>query len=142
MGALGAWRARPAKTLWALVIPALLIFVPWTRDIDLSRISLPAVVREWFEKLSSTVPTRDTNAVYQDDQIVGKVEDARVDTQRRVIWFAVIHDSVRLELSRPFVFRKYRLRTLDVGEDNGGETFAPWQGRIVRNVTCEILGVE
>jgi hypothetical protein len=84
--------------------------------------------------------TREDDALYQNDRIVGRALDARVDHEAREIRFAEIFGSDELLLPEDCEFRNYRVLIQHVGFASREERGAAHKGRVLREAVAEILG--
>lgn len=136
-----------AQVLVKIVLTVVILAVPvwavvrlWRRDIDVRRLlRLDKVLTEKVDDAVSWIPSRDPGAVYQDDQIVGRVEGHHIDEATRVVVFDEINHST-LDMGRPIVFRAYELRIHSIETWTDFSTGAPQKGRILTTVKAEIVG--
>jgi len=90
---------------------------------------------------SPAAPTSyEQDAIYQGGRLVGRVLDARVDTEAREIHFGEIYNSDELLLPDDCEFREYRILIRRVEFASREERGAPHKGRVLRSATADILG--
>lgn len=80
------------------------------------------------------------DAIYQAGRVVGRVLDARVDTEAREIHFGEIYNSDELLLPDDCEFREYRILIQRMEFAAREERGAPHKGRVLRGATADILG--
>jgi len=80
------------------------------------------------------------DAIYQDGKIVARAVGAQVRRDGREISFAEINSSDNLILPEECEFRSYRLMIQRIGYASRLDKNAPDKGRVLREVTAEILG--
>lgn len=126
----------------ALVFIAVLASVRvWRADLDLAKLFSPrrAVESSVDEKLS-WLPTRESNGLYQNGQLVARVEGAVVDEPQRIAQFAEIFQAHNLNLETDFEFQKWRLKFRSAEMLIGLDASAPHKGRMILKAVCEIVG--
>jgi len=84
--------------------------------------------------------TREDDALYQNDRVVGRALAARVDPEAREIRFGEIYRSDELLLPDDCEFRNYRILIQHVGFASKEERGAAHKGRVLREAVAEILG--
>jgi len=90
---------------------------------------------------SPAAPTSyEQDAIYQGGRLVGRVLDARVDTEAREIHFGEIYNSDELLLPEDCEFREYRILIQRMEFAAREERGAPHKGRVLRGATADILG--
>ena len=87
----------------------------------------------------ASVP-REDDAIYQNDRLVARVLDARVDQEAREIRFGEIFSSDDLLLPDDCEFRNYRILIQHVGFASKEERGEAHKGRVLRGAVAEILG--
>jgi hypothetical protein len=90
--------------------------------------------------LQTPAVPRDDDAIYQDDRLVGRALDARVDQEAREIHFGEIFSSDDLLLPDDCEFRNYRILIQHVAFASKEERGAAHKGRVLRDAVAEILG--
>ena len=83
---------------------------------------------------------REDDAIYQDARIVARVLDATVDQEAREIHFGELYHSDYLLLPDDCEFQQYRIMVQRVAHATKEEKGALHKGRILRDVTADILG--
>lgn len=83
---------------------------------------------------------REDDAIYQDSRIVARAIDARVDREAREIHFGELHHSDYLLLPEECEFQNYKIMVQRVGYAAREEKGSLDKGRILREVTADILG--
>jgi len=83
---------------------------------------------------------REENAIYQGNRLVGRVLDARVDSEARQIRFGEVHNSDELLLPDDCEFRNYRILIQRLEFAAREERGAAHKGRVLKGVVAEILG--
>jgi hypothetical protein len=94
---------------------------------------------------SATAPAGRTvnyeeDAIYQDGQVVARVEAPEVRKGAREIHFAEINNSDNLILPEECEFQEYRLMIQRIEYATRIDKNAPEKGRVLRGVVAEILG--
>ena len=84
--------------------------------------------------------SREEDGIYQNNRLVGRVLDARVDQDAREIHFGEIYGSDDLLLPEDCEFRNYRVLIQHVGYASKEERGAAHKGRVLREALAEILG--
>jgi len=84
--------------------------------------------------------SREDDAIYQNDRLVGRVLDVRVNQESREINFGEIFSSDDLLLPDDCEFRSYRILIQHVGFASKEERGAANKGRVLRAAVAEILG--
>jgi hypothetical protein len=87
-----------------------------------------------------TPQARQPDEIYQNNRLVGRVIDARVDADAREIRFGEIFNSDELLLPEDCEFQGYRILVQHVGFASREERGAAHKGRVLRDVVAEILG--
>ncbi len=127
----------------ALVLVAILASIRvWRADLDLDKLFSPrrAVESSVDEKLS-WLPTRENNALYQNGELVARVERPVVDEAQRSVQFAEIFQAHNLNLETEFEFQKWRLKFKSAEMLIGLDASAPHKGRMILKAVCEIAGI-
>ncbi len=83
---------------------------------------------------------REEDAIYQDGQVVARIEAPDVHPDIREIHFAEINRSDDLMLPEECEFQKYRLMIQRIEYASRIDKNAPEKGRVLRGVVAEILG--
>jgi hypothetical protein len=83
---------------------------------------------------------REEDAIYQDGQVVARIEGPDVHPDIREIHFAEINRSDDLMLPEECEFQKYRLMIQRIEYASRIDKNAPEKGRVLRGVVAEILG--
>jgi hypothetical protein len=108
---------------------------PWVGDME-SNLNAPSGVPASQQPSAS----REEDAIYQNDRLVGRALDARVDQEAREIHFGEIFGSDDLLLPDDCEFRNYRILIQHVGFASKEERGAAHKGRVLRGAVAEILG--
>ena len=83
---------------------------------------------------------KEADAIYQNGEVVGRVIGAEVDEAGKKIRFQEIHHSDWLLLPDECEYQKYRVQLQDVEYATREGAEAAQKGRILRNLTGDILG--
>jgi hypothetical protein len=92
------------------------------------------------DKSPAVSKSYEQDAIYQGGRVVGKVLDARIDTEAREIHFGEIYNSDELLLPDDCEFREYRILVQRMDFATKEERGAAHKGRVLRGVKAEILG--
>ena len=83
---------------------------------------------------------RESDAIYQQDQIVARVIDPQVDTQTKEVRFAEVYNSDNLLLPDECEYQNFKIMIQRIGYATKVEASALHKGRILRTVVADILG--
>jgi hypothetical protein len=83
---------------------------------------------------------RRSDAVYQGGEVVAQVLGSEVDAEAKTIRFSELLNSDRLLLPDECEFQAYRIIVRKIGYATREEKQSLHKGRILRDVTAEILG--
>jgi len=127
----------------ATIIVATIVSVRlWYSDLDLRTLFNPVqLIKRAADAQVGLFPAREADALYQNGNPAARVEGPRVDEQARVVHFDEIHSMKQLNPDAEFEFQKWRLRLEHAEVSIGLDTSAPEKGRILRGVSCKIVGV-
>ena len=92
--------------------------------------------------LPAPVPTRETDAIYQDGKIVARVSGIVIDESNARILFAEIYNSNSLALESEFEFRGWRLKFHSANTVIFLDVTQADKGRIIEQAVCEIIGAK
>ena len=84
--------------------------------------------------------TRLDDGIYQNNRLVARVLNARVDQQAREIRIDEVYHSDDLLMPDEFEYQKYRALIQKVVFASRVDREAPHKGRVLRGVVAEILG--
>ncbi len=116
-------------------------FKVWKADLDLSKLFNPSlIVKQSVDDRLSWLPTREKNAIYQSENVVGKVTGDSVYVEKGIIEFQEISQSANLDLGSEFEFQKWKLRFQHAETMVGLDSSRPQDGRLLFKVTCKIVG--
>lgn len=132
-----------------LVIIAALVLVTiiasikvWRSDLDLVKLfSAKRVVESSVDEKLSWLPTREDNAIYQNGELVARIEQPVIDEAKRSIQFAEIFQSHNLNLEAEFEFQKWRLKFKSAQMLVGLNASVPHKGNMILKAVCEIVGI-
>jgi hypothetical protein len=89
---------------------------------------------------NASAKDRETDAIYQNGELVARVLDPQVDLQAKEIRFTELYNSDNLLLPDECEFQKYILIVQKIGFATKAEKSALHKGRVLRDVVAEILG--
>lgn len=112
----------------------------WSRQIDVKGTIL-GVLRNKTEKPLDWVATRDPNAIFQNNNIVGNITGEVKESDGKII-FTEICDTFNFEIDAPFEYKRDKLKVIKVGVRIGSLSSTTNQGtriknNVMRNVVCE-----
>ncbi len=87
-------------------------------------------------------PTRDPDAIYQNENITGKVIGARITLNESKVYFEQLENAGHLDTKKPFEYRDYVLRFVRADLYIGMLVQAPGgvATNVYQRVVCEIIG--
>jgi hypothetical protein len=121
-----------AKLVLSVPLVVLLVLV-WRSPVDIGQLRPGHLVRSWLAQ-------REPDAVYQDGQLVGRVDGVEVREPDRLVTFRAIYQTGPMAVGRPFVFRDWALQPRAIDRFAPTPGAVPGDGRVLHGVTCEILG--
>jgi len=80
------------------------------------------------------------DAIYQRDQVVARVLHPEIDLKAKEIRIGEVYSSDELLIPDECEFQKYRIQIQRVGYSSRIDRAEPHKGRILRNVSADILG--
>jgi hypothetical protein len=99
-----------------------------------------AIDAETEGKPAPASANREEDAIYQGGRLVARVLEANVDAESKRIHFDELYNSDYLLLPDECEFRSYRIVVRKIGYATKEEKQSLHKGRILRDVTAEILG--
>jgi hypothetical protein len=87
-----------------------------------------------------TRQARLTDALYQRDRVVARVSQPEIDMKAKEIRIAEVYNSDELLIPDECEFQTYRIQIQRVGYSSRIDKAEPHKGRILRNVSADILG--
>jgi len=128
-----------AATVFVAVIVCVRV---WRSDLDLRQLFSPSrMVQRAVDSHVNWIPTRETDGVYQDGKVVGRVLQAVLDPKNDRMQFEEIYNSSNLDQAREFEYQKWCLKLrgfLSIVQLN---TSTPEKGQIIEKAVCEVIGV-
>ncbi len=118
----------------AVIFSVSLLVRLWNTQID-----VPKTVRQWFGEqllLSNWIAIRDSNSIYQNGQLVGKVEGRPTIEEDKITFPRVLYVSAMYK-EQPIEYQRYKCNVVSVGgttQVQGMENIS-WYD----NVLCEII---
>ncbi len=88
----------------------------------------------------SSLASREEDAIYQAGQLVARVQEPQIDAESKQIHFDEVYSSDYLLLPDECEFRSHRIVVRKIGYATKEEMQSVHTGRILRDVTAEILG--
>ena len=92
------------------------------------------------QRQAGTAEARQADAIYQQGQLVARVEGAEVDPEKKMIHFGELYNSDFLILADECEFLEYRIFIRKIEYATKEDKAALHKGRILRGVKGEILG--
>ncbi len=89
---------------------------------------------------ASSSVAREADAIYQQGQLLARVEGSEADLEKKTILFGELYNSDYLILADECEYKEYRIMIRKIGYATKEEKTALHKGRILRGVTAEILG--
>lgn len=83
---------------------------------------------------------REDDAIYQDNRLVARVLEPQINSDAKEIRFAEVFNSDTLLLPDDCEYQRYRIVVRKIGYASKVEKESAHKGRILREVTAEILG--
>jgi hypothetical protein len=113
----------------------------WRLDVDVAKTISPKRIAESLAPKHSFVVTREENALYQNGEVRAVVEGCAIDEASGLVSFSEISKSGRLDLGKPFEFRKYVLIFTSADTMIGLNASFPEKGRMILKAKCSIKGI-
>ncbi len=83
---------------------------------------------------------REPDALYQNNRIVARVQEAEVDLEAKEVRMGEIYNSDELVVPDECEFQKYRILIQRIAFATKVDRVEPHKGRILRGVSADILG--
>jgi hypothetical protein len=132
------------KLLASVVIVGLALWAVkevWTHQIDVRRTF--NVSKRLKKAVEDRIPValRDNEAIYQNGEEVARVSGAvKIEPEKQTILFEELIKAGKLDLGKPFEFRKYRLSMKSTESVIGLISGQVEKGTVISNCTCVITG--
>lgn len=129
-------------TILLVIIPTYSIIWLWTHQIDV-RATLKNKIREPLSAITQEIVTRDSNSIYQNGNVVGKIfGDVTLDSQNNYIVFKTLYDTAKINLQAPIEYQRFICRIIKTGVRAGIQATikngVPMQlGSTINDVTCK-----
>lgn len=129
--------------IFKLVTTIIFVFILywlWTHQIDMKDTFL-SPIKKIIEKPIDWIETRDSNAIYQNDKIVGNITGAVTEVDNKLIFTEICNTSA-LNRSMPFEYRREKLKVIKIGPTIGQYSSVTNNSTVVKqsvikDVVCE-----
>jgi len=124
-----------------LIIAIFTSYKVWKADLDINKLLNPRrAVEQSVDNKLSWLPTRETEAIYQNDNIVARIKGEKINLEDGIIEFDEIYQSNTLDLGSEFEFQKWKLRLFQAESMIGLNPSRSQDGRIIQKAKCKIAG--
>ena len=127
--------------LGIIIVATVMSLKVWRSDLDLIKLLKPGhIVNKSAEEKLSWLPTREEDAIYQNETVVARTKGEKINLEEGIIDFQELYKSDSFNRKAEFEFRKWKLSVIRIEVKYDNYSSRPLDGIILVNVRCKILG--